>query len=146
MSDERQTPRPPGSSKPAVQFSLRTLLLLVTAVAVACAAVFQMPGVVAIPLLLFFTAALVPVLVTVIIYGSSYERTFAIGAIFPPALLLSGFTPLGGVFYGFMGRGGDGLGSESIWVRVVIVGIWVASVVMGFLCVATRRLLEDQRR
>lgn len=140
-------PTPPDRSPPfpprLTQFSLRSLLWLMTGVAVVCAVMFQMPDALAVPILMFVTMAMVPVLVTVIIHGSSYQRTFAIGAIFPPGLLLSAFTPLGGFFFGRAPMSMDP--GESSGFRVAIGAFWISSLAMGLLCVGTRWLLERQR-
>jgi len=124
------------------QFSLRSLLWLTTAVAVVCAVMFQMPDALAIPILMFVTMAMVPVLVTVLIYGRGYQRTFAIGAIFPPGLLLLAFTPLAR-FLGEMPMRMDR--SDSVGLRVFFGVLWISSPAMGLLCVGTRWLLEKRR-
>ncbi|MGD0900181.1 MAG: hypothetical protein ABR915_20285 [Thermoguttaceae bacterium] len=90
-----QPASPDGSSKrrrrPVFQYSLRTLFLVTTLVAVLCAALFTAPvwfsGVT-----LVLLGVLVPMgLVVAIIYARGYFRTFCIGALFPaiPALLVS---------------------------------------------------------
>jgi len=141
MTNEPRPPDPPEIAKPVVQFSLRSAFVVMTLAAVGCALVFQIPDIVAIPLVLFVTVALVPVLVTVMIYGSSYQRTFRIGPIFPPGLLLVAFSPIARLLDGVSPAWGAG---ESLWFRVIIGGFWIASAVMGLLCLATRRLVENR--
>ncbi|MCE5268103.1 MAG: hypothetical protein LLG00_09480, partial [Planctomycetaceae bacterium] len=62
------------------QFTLSTMLIVTTLVAVACSLFFRMPIVPATFALLFVSLALPAVLTTVLIYGHGYGRTFCLGA------------------------------------------------------------------
>jgi hypothetical protein len=70
------------------QFTLRTMFIITTAVAVACGGLSTpIAGVQAATLLYLALAA--PMMLTIaLIYGRGYTRTFAIGAMFPAALAL----------------------------------------------------------
>ncbi len=77
-----------GAGTRSFQYSLRTLFLLTTCLAIASSLLFASPGwirllsgvclVIAWPLLLTLT----------LIHGSSYARTFSLGALFPSCVLL----------------------------------------------------------
>ncbi len=145
MTNEPRPPDPPEAAKPAVQFSLRSAFVVMTLAAVGCALVFQIPDAVSIPITLLVTVALVPVLVTVIIYGSSYQRAFSIGAVFPPAMFLVSLCLTGGIFGPLSSLLGDyqRYRSESqSHFREMIGVLWASTPLMGFLCMATRRLVE----
>jgi len=70
------------------QFGLLSMFVVTTAVAVACSMTFSMSDAVAIPLFVLFSVILTGVLITVIVYGRSYQRTFCIGAVVPFGFLL----------------------------------------------------------
>jgi len=142
MTSEPQRPDPRELPEARVQFSLHSAFVVMTLAAVGCALVLRIPDIVAIPVVLFLTVALMPVMITVMIYGSSYQRTFAIGAIFPPGLLLLTVLPITQLFADFWPDWARG--PDSVRFRVTIGGFWIASVAMGFLCVATRRLVEKR--
>lgn len=79
-----------ADARPArFQYTLRGLLALTTAVAIACAVFFTMPewvsGLVTVCVLISTPG----MLTVMVIYGRGYTRTFAIGALFP-ALLPAG--------------------------------------------------------
>jgi len=77
----------PNRHRP-VQFSLRALLVVTTVAAVLCALLMEGPPMVrwSTGFALFF---LLPLLRTVMLaYGRGYQRTFAIGAMFPCGILL----------------------------------------------------------
>jgi hypothetical protein len=81
-------------SPPPFQFGIRSLLWATLVTARACAVLFPMPAEFAIPLMFAISMGLPVVLTTIIIYGSSYQRTFCIGAMFPAGLfLLLGHSP-----------------------------------------------------
>jgi hypothetical protein len=129
----------PKAPRPFLQFSLGTMFWITTATAIACAVLFPMPTVVAVPLILLISVALPAVLTTVIIYGRSYQRTFCIGALFPSGIFLL-MVPYGGMTpFRFGSPGG-----EDFWFRIVVCGFWVSSLLIGGVCVGVRRLVEKR--
>ena len=125
---------------PRFQFSLRTMFWVTTGTAIICAVSFPMPAVIAMPLMLLISVALPAVLTTVIIYGRSYQRTFCIGAMFPSCIFLL-MIP-----YGSMGlfRFGVTNAQDDIGFRLVVLGFWVSSLLIGGVCVGVRRLVEKR--
>jgi len=71
-----------------LQFSLRTLLLLVVGVAVGMSLVVASPDGIAAPALMCLAVILPAVLTVVLIYGRPYQRTFCIAALFPTGVVL----------------------------------------------------------
>lgn len=77
--------------RPLFQYSLRTLFVLTTLVAILCSALFAAPWWFSVATLAVL-GVLIPLgLIVAIIYARGYLRTFCIGALFPavPALLVS---------------------------------------------------------
>jgi hypothetical protein len=54
-------------------------------------------------------------------------------------------TPLFGNYVWFASLDGTGQGNEVLIFRIAIVVVFVLSLVVGMLCVATRRILEKQQ-
>jgi hypothetical protein len=140
MSINQDRPVAEARISPRFQFGLATLFWIMTGTAIVCAVLFPMPLVVAIPLILFISVALPAVLTTVIIYGHSYQRTFCIGAMFPSGVFLL-MIP-----YGSMGlfRFGVTNAQDDIGFRLVVLGFWVSSLLIGGVCVGVRRLVEKR--
>jgi hypothetical protein len=128
-----------------LQFSLRTMLLLMTVSALACGALFAAPPIVGLSIvgifLLFFTPT---VLAIVVIYGSGYGRTFAIGALIPLGVLFQAYSPY--FLYYFMAP--DFVG-DSIVTRLIIAaclgGALVFLAINGGVAMLARWLLERSR-
>lgn len=95
------------------------------------------------PLMWLVGLPLVPVLITLIVYGNSYQRSFAIGAIFPAA-----FQGISLIFEAhqlvYMLTSNTSLYDSDL--RFIVPGSWAASIVSGLLCVGVRRLLDQRRR
>ena len=141
MSAETNKPAVPEAPPRFLQFSLGTMFVVTTAVAIVCSLLFSMPTVAGFPLLLVFSVALPAALTTVIIYGRGYQRTFCIGALFPAGMFLVMFPfiePNVFRFPEFFRM------NEADWLvfRVVVVGFWVSSILVGSICVGVRRLVE----
>ena len=129
---------------PRFQFSLGTLFWITTVTAIMFAVSFRVPAVVAIPLMLFISVALLPaVWTTVIVYGRGYQRSFSIGAVFPSGVLMffAFFATLdrGMSFYRWNSRS-----EEDFWFRVVVFGFWLSSLLVGVVCMGVRRLVEKR--
>ena len=124
---------------PFFQFGISTMLWATLVTAIACAVLFPMPAVVAIPLILLISVALPAMLTTVVIYGRGYQRTFCIGAMFPSAFFLF-MVPYGGMG---MFPWGSPSGDDIVF-RMVVCGFWASSLLIGGVCVGVRRLVEKQ--
>ncbi len=137
MAEELQPHNPPELRPPFLQFGLSTMLWATLVTAIACAVLFPMPTVVAIPSIVLISVTLPAVLTTVIIYGYSYQRTFCIGAMFPSGVFLL-MIPYGGMGLFRLGSNSP----DDYGFRVVVAGFWVSSVLIGAICVGVRRLVE----
>ncbi len=69
------------------QFSVRALLVATALLAVACSGISVAPGWGLLVILWLVTVGLPAALTTIVIYGRGYLRTFAIGAMFPAAII-----------------------------------------------------------
>jgi hypothetical protein len=121
------------------QFGIRALLIAMAAVAVGCSVV-SMPPIVAVPILLFCMISLPAVLTTMLVYGTTRQRTFSIGALFP-----AGFVALWLSFFAMSwAYGGAG---DAVVILAIVIGIaWIASAAAGVLCVWVRYLIERRYR
>jgi hypothetical protein len=79
------TPTPPGRPW---QYSLKTLFLITLGLALALAVVVSFPSALAVPVLICLAIALPAFLTAVALYGSGYQRAFAVGALFPTCTVL----------------------------------------------------------
>jgi hypothetical protein len=128
-----------------LQFSLRTMLLVTTLSALACGTLFAAPLYVGIWIasisLLMFTPT---VLAIVVIYGSGYARTFAIGALIPMGVLFQAYSPY--LLYMFME---PDFGDDSIVMRLIVAaclgGALVFLAINGGVAMLARWLLERSR-
>ena len=138
VAAEPQSPIPPR-----FQFGLSTLFWITTLTAIACALSFTIPADFAIPIMMFISVAILPaVWATVIIYGRGYQRTFGIGAIFPSGTLL--FSMSFARFGLFNGMGG--MGREEFFIRLLLLGFWLTSILVGVVCMGVRRFVEKRQR
>ncbi len=144
MGNELNTPLPPEAPHRSLQFSLSSMFLVTTAVAVVCSLTFSMPAVVALPLLVLSSVILAAVLITLIIYGRGYQRTFCIGAVVPFGVLLLTLAFTGAIVF-FDGPSSRGY-RLSLVPRLVVVGFWMSSILVGAICVGVRKLVEKPRR
>ncbi len=131
-------PTPPGAP---FQYSLRTMFILTTVLAVAVSLLFAVPPVVRLVAAAFFALLLPSVVTVVLIYGRGYARTFCVGAIFPAGVSIWPFqsgVPL--LVYGLGGPGGvDDVGYvPGIWIGVTL----VVSLVFGLIAMGVRWLVE----
>jgi len=127
------------------QFSLRTMFAITAFVALACAVLFQVPARVAGPTFVLCSAAFAAMLTTILIYGSSYQRTFCIGALFPLAVLLQPVNPVFGFGYVNLLNAFADVTEENLGViRPFLAFVWASSILVGLLCVAVRWAIERQ--
>jgi len=114
------------------------MLWITTGTAIVCALSFTIPGEIAIPIMLFISVGVLPaVWTTVIVYGRGYQRTFGIGAMFPSGILLL-MVPFGRLEPFRWGA----MGNEEFLIRILMLGFWVASLLVGVVCMGVRRLVE----
>ena len=123
------------------QFDLKTLFLVMTAMAVALSLLVAVPPIVRFISAGFLVLALPLVLTVVLIYGRGYRRTFCIGALFPAGLAvwpLGSYCPL--LAFGLTGSGGL---EDAGYVPAIFVAItFAASGVFGLMAIGVRRLVE----
>jgi len=130
-----------------LQFSLRTVLVVMTFAALVLGAVFAMPIGVFSYILLVSHVPVVTVFVVCAVYGRGYFRTFAIGAGLPAGLVL--FSPylIQFVYYGFDDFIDESSGSTTarlVFVGYLVVGVLLC-VVNGGLAMVVRWLVEKDR-
>ena len=65
------------------QYSMKTLFRVTFGTAVALAVVVSSPNAIAVPVMICLNIAVPAFLTVVLVYGSGYQRTFCIGALFP---------------------------------------------------------------
>jgi hypothetical protein len=145
MLDEPASITEPEVHRPRIQYRLRTLFGLTAGVAIVCSVVFALPNWAAVPILLAAFITFPAVLTTGLVYGRGYQRTFCLGALFPVGMAFLLTTPLFGNYVWFASLDGTGQGNEVLIFRIAIVVVFVLSLVVGMLCVATRRILEKQQ-
>jgi hypothetical protein len=133
------------------QFSLSTLFIVTTLVAVSCSLLWTMPNVTATFSLLAVSLALPAVFTTVLIYGRGYRRTFCLGALFPAGAMLV-CSNLMVMIHAISAYQND----TSIWMefadkvgpyyRPFVGAAWVLCILIGLLCVGVRWLTERSNR
>ncbi len=133
----------PRRRRGCLQFSLRTILVVMTLSALLCGLLFASPGFVGM-LTLFFLYTAAPVALTItIVYGRGYLRTFAIGAMFPGGLAV--FFSYAVLFSGF-----GGLYEGELGIRLVLcaylVGLFVVLGLYGGFAMLVRWLVERWQR
>ncbi len=120
-------------------------MLLMTVSALACGALFAAPPRVGLSIvgifLLFFTPT---VLAIVVIYGSGYARTFAIGALVPLGVLFQAYSP----YFLFLFMEPD-FGGDSIVTRLIVAaclgGALLFLAINGGVAMLARWFLERSR-
>ena len=130
-----------------LQFSVRTVLVVMTLAALVLGAVFAMPIAVFSYILLVSHVPVVTVFVVCAVYGRGYFRTFSIGAGLPAGLVL--FSPylIQFFYYGFDEFIDDSSGSTTarlVFLGYLAVGVLLC-VVHGGLAVVVRWLIEKER-
>ena len=151
MPIEESQVDPSAARHHPVQFSLRSMFLLTAVVAVACSVLFVLPLIVAVPVLLLLVIAVPAVLTTKVVYGTGYQRTFCIGALFPAGVVLFATAWFPGLWLANVPPTPRSLSDFADWTGKIgdyyrcLVGMsWVLSVVVGSLCVAVRWLGEKR--
>lgn len=133
---------PESGIPPRFQFSIAALLWVTLILAILLTILFRLPFVAAYPLVFFVSIGVLPAAwTTLIIYGRGYQRTLAIGAMFP-----SGFCQLFALMAMFEHaipiHSWNPPGDEDLLFRFVFAGFWASSIVVGLICMGLRRLVE----
>ena len=151
MATEAEDVSASDAERFSFQFGLSTLLIIMVLVAVSCSLFFTIPNVPATFALLAISLALPAVFCTVLIYGRGYRRTFCLGALFPSGAMLvcsslmimihaiSAFQNEIGIWIQFADKVGP-------YYRPFVGTAWVASILIGVLCVFVRLLTERSNR
>ena len=147
ISDARSSEPEPIS----FQFGLSTMLIITVMVAVSCSIFFRMPNVPATFAMLAVSLALPAVLTTVLIYARGYRRTFCLGALFPAGVLLVCSSLM--IMIHAISAAQNNI---AIWIefadkvgpyyRPFVGTAWVASILIGVLCVFVRFLTVRSNR
>ena len=145
MDESREPAGDTGRVSRPLQYSLSTLLLVMTVSAVALSLLVAMPPIVRFIAASFFVLALPMVLTIVLIYGRGLKRTFCIGALFPSVLAVS--LSSSGYYYVFLYAGVGDTFAEAPYFPSLYAGITFAlSFVFGLLAILVRVLVEASRR
>jgi len=128
------------------QFSLRSLLIATTLVAVGCSIFLASPWQVGLVAALCLVVSTPVVLIVVLIHGRGYARTFCIGALIPAGIVWC----MLGSYYAIsllLAFSGNGPWDENRTPVVVFLGVYYLLVVAnGLLAVGTRWLIEARQR
>jgi hypothetical protein len=136
--------RPDIAPRRPFQFTLRTMFIVTTAVAVTLSGLCTpIAGVQALTLL-FLSVAVPMILVVALVYGRGYRRTFAIGGLFPAAP---------GLFWGFV-HTLDDLEDGKFFaerqrapIEILIIAVALLLIILaGLMAVGVRRMIESSER
>jgi len=142
-SSENSLPRPAEPWRSPFQFSLRTLLIGVTAVAILCSLLVASPPWVRALTTLFLAVAVPAALTTMVIHSRGYTRTFAIGALFPAIVPVYSFALLRGSTTERVFSDSPEAGIElAITIAVALVFI----VAVGLVAMGVRWMCEEAER
>src|SRR3972149_2969374 len=125
-------------NRPRFQFSVQTLLKVVTITAIVLAVLMALPEIIAFPILLTVALAFPTVFLAGVLYGKGELRTFAIGGLFAVIaiwlLFLGQIGRIDSVLFGYptIRRGSLGFGLSQILLVTM-------SCLNGMLCVWARR-------
>ncbi len=128
--------------EPSFQFSLKTMFLATTGVAVGMSLLFAAPRIVNLIAATCFFLLLPAVLTVVLVYGRGYQRTFCIGALFPAGLGCG--SPFGASMPVMMTYGliDSGRAASVYHPGVSVAVIYAFSMLFGVIAIGIRRRLE----
>ncbi|NQU25178.1 MAG: hypothetical protein HQ567_28150 [Candidatus Nealsonbacteria bacterium] len=130
-----------------VQFSLQTLLLVTTGLAVCCSLLLVAPSPVRVVTAGCLLITLPALLTVVLIYRRTYARTFCIAALFPSGLLFWEIQTLVQLLYVYGGAFGQAGPMEAgYWPAMFVAVQYGLSLVIGLLAVFVRWKLENADR
>lgn len=134
-----------GGNGGPFQYSLRTMFIVTTALAIAFSVLFALPPVVRLIGAGLFLLGLPMALTVLLIYGRGRLRTFSVGALFPAVAAVWPFgsgVPMA-LAYGINSGGLDDIGYvPGVWVAVT----FAVSVVFGLMAVGIRWMVEAPQR
>ena len=141
MTIQQTDPERPDSRPRRFQYSLRTLFVLTTGLAMLCSILFSLPTWLAELAVVFLVISTAAALTVTLIYGRGYVRTFCIGALFPAGVcLLSstyGLEMIYDVLIAFL-RSDD----ERLVIQIFVTLYYTLVLGDGVLAVCVRRLAE----
>lgn len=144
-----QSSPPEGTSpfRPPFQYSLWSMFVLTTALAIGLAFLVGAPTWLMVLAMMFLALALPMGLTIAVIYGRGRLRTFSIGALFPAGALLFCFVPVFRLpFFEMLDFGGGGDGLEERLILGVVVGVTgILIAAFGLLAIWVRWLVERPR-
>jgi hypothetical protein len=123
------------------QYSLRSMLILTTGVAVALSLLVAGPVWLAMLSAAFLALAIPMALTIFLVYGRGALRTFSIGALFPAGVMLFTFVPR--FSYGLgLGVFSRGDAEERLAAIIFTIGGCLVSTAFGLLAVGLRKIVE----
>jgi hypothetical protein len=144
MEESGEAPRDTAQVSRPLQYSLSTLFVVMTVLAVVLSLLVTMPPLVRFIAAALFVLSLPMVLTVVLIYGRGLKRTFCIGALFPSGLAV--WLCSSGYYTFLYAESGDSL-AEAFYVPAIYVGIsYTASFAFGVLAILARVLTEVSPR
>ncbi len=126
-----------------LQYTLRTLFVLTTAAAIACAVFFALPAWVSVVVAVCVLISIPGLLTVMLIYGRGNTRAFCIGALFPAGFCLAPAVSAYGFAFSaeYLDELIDGL--EPNIAVLVFLNVYFAVVLgNGLLAVGVRRMME----
>ena len=147
MEGPRIDVRDPNTGGGPLRFSLLTIFIVMTALAIFLAGLFGLPEWL-VPLTAVFFALSAPMVLTIVlIYGRGDSRTFCIGALFPAGVLLFSLVPAFSRFHVFStGPFDPGDTDVRMYIVIFILVSCIVMLVFGLLAVGVRWLLEAPGR
>ncbi|OHB69766.1 MAG: hypothetical protein A2V70_16845 [Planctomycetes bacterium RBG_13_63_9] len=148
---ETDTSHTEQRQKTPFQYSLRSMFVLMTALAVGLSFLVAGPLWLSWLTVLLLLIAAPMVLTTVLIYGRGHIRTFCIGALFPAGVLLLPAGSIGILYIPMMlsqvGDPFDGDNPETkLWIGLAVLVGLVVIVAFGLLALGIRWLVEAPQR
>jgi uncharacterized membrane protein len=143
MPADQTTPEHACQRPHRFQFSLRSMLLMVSLAAVCCSGLFSGYGWLAGLTGLFIVVAAPVILVIALVYGRGNLRTFCIGALFPSGMALATLSSATSTYMIPVALFGGG---EEFDVRAIVVAgltVYFAAIIgCGLLALWVRRMVE----
>ena len=139
--------KPSNVGRAPFQYSLRTMFIVMTVLAVALSGIFAGPPWLSILTGLFLGVAAPMVLTVALIYGRGYVRTFSIGGLFPAGLSLIGLLPvLNDPFYYMRDFADRNYPDAPVYVGIWVLVAGVMTVARGLTAMGMRWMIEAPQR
>lgn len=139
--------KPSKVGRAPFQYSLRTMFIVMTVLAVALSGIFAGPPWLSMLTGLFLGVAAAMVLTIALIYGRGYVRTFSIGALFPAGLTLIGLLPVLTQPLYYIWDSPDRPDRDApfyVGISVLLAGVMI--VAMGLIAMGMRWMIEAPQR